>query len=225
MLLFGRVIVMAGVVAITATISCGQTVKRVSSQQKAAKSSEQSLLDLALYYYNNDDLSGKAEQALKKLLVPRYESSPQYETARYYLAAYYQRRFYLYRQKRGTLDWGTLKQAAAAYRQYTDKYYRNGTHTWLNDSFFNLALVYLQLGEPSNALNELSKMGRAADKDQTVYVYQIIWSPQSQDVIDSNISAARLADYAAKVVKENSNSFERAVVLIQKWCQDQRSRR
>jgi hypothetical protein len=192
--------------------------------QAAQKSSAQSMLELALFHYNSDDLSDKAEQSLKRLLTKEYYGTQESETAQYYLAAYYQRRFYLYREKRGSQDWNSLQQAAAEYRRYTDNYYRTGTHTWLNDSFFNLAMVNFQLGQAENATNELSKMGEAAGRDDTVYIYQVVWSSQSQDVIDSPIPAAKLAEYTKKVFTENPGSFDKAVWLIKKWCQDQRSR-
>ena len=179
-------------------------------------------LDLALHYYNTDDLNKRAEELLKQLLIRRYDGTPQSESAQYYLAAYYQRRFYLCREKQGDPDWSALKQGRDEYRNYTDKYYNGGTHEWLNESFFNLAMVYLQLGEPWNAVNELEKMKKAAERDPGVYIYQIVWSSQSQDVIDSSLPAAKLADYALRVIHENGKDFDRAVLLIQKWCQGQR---
>ena len=121
-----------------------------------------------------------------------------------------------------------LEDGRDAYRAYTDRYYGGGTHQWLNESFFNLAMVHLQRNEPGEALNELSKMRKAVEIDPTVYIYQIVWSPQSQDVIDASLPAAQLADYALKVVHENRKGkdfdFDRAVLMIQKWCQGQRVR-
>src|SRR5215213_2328669 len=100
----------------------------------------QSKLDLALHYYNTDDLNKRAEELLKQLLSKRYDGTPQFESAQYYLAAYYQRRFYLCSKKQGDPDWSALKQGRDEYRKYTNKYYNEGTHQWLNESFFNLAM-------------------------------------------------------------------------------------
>jgi len=193
------------------------------AQSPAAQTDQtaQSKLDLALHYYNTDDLNKRAEELLKQLLK-RYDNTPQSESAQYYLAAYYQRRFYLCSEKQGDPDWSALKHGRDEYRTYTDKYYKGGTHEWLNESFFNLAMVYLQLGEPWNAVNELEKMKKAAEIDPGVYIYQIVWSSQSQGVIDSSLPAAKLADYALRVIHENGKDFDRAVLLIQKWCQGQR---
>ncbi len=184
----------------------------------------QSKLDLALHHYNTDDLNTRAKDLLEQLLIKRYDGTPQAETAQYYLAAYYQRRFYLCSVKQGDPDWSALKQGRDEYRNYTDKYYNAGTRQWLNDSFFNLAMVFLQLGEPENAVYELEKMKKAAELDPAVYIYQIVWSSQSSDVIDSSLPADKLADYALKVIKENEKDFGRAVMLIQKWCQGERAK-
>ena len=190
--------------------------------QKVSPSSPQGMLDLALYYYNNDDITGKAEKSLQQLLTKKNEQTPQYETAQFYLGAYYQRKFYLELTKQHYYDWNTLKQAAIEYRKYTDRFYKQGKHTWLSDSFFNLAIVNLQLDERSKALEELSKMKGASQIDPTVYIYQIVWSPQSQSVIDAYLPTARLADYTQSVVNSKDYYFDKALLLIQKWCQSQR---
>lgn len=217
---FRRLWVIAGMVLLLSASSFAQSPAAQMDQ------TAQSKLDLALHYYNTDDLNKRAEELLKQLLIKRYDGTPQSESAQYYLAAYYQRRFYLCSKKQGDPDWSALKQGRDEYRNYTDKYYNGGTHEWLNESFFNLAMVYLQLGEPWNAVNELEKMKNAAQIDPNVYIYQIVWSSQSQDVIDSNLPAKQLADYALKVIEENGKGkgfdFDRAVLLIQKWCQGQR---
>lgn len=194
-------------------------VPAATSAQKA--STPQAKLDLALYYYNNDDLTEKAEQGFKQLLKERYEQTPQYEMAQYYLASYYQRKFYIQLAKRRYRDWDTLKQAAAEYRNYTDKFYKRGNQTWLSDAFFNLAMVYLQLDDRSSAINELSKMRHAAKIDSSVYIYQVVWSPQSQTVVDDYVPSSRLAEYSLSLA-QNNEVFDRTVLLIQKWCQSQR---
>ena len=133
---FRRFCMIAGMVLLLPAGSLAQAENNAAAQV----SSPQSTLDLALYYYNNDDLDDRAEQLLKRLLTKRYEGTPQSEAAQYYLGAYYQRRFYLCREKRGDPDWSALKDAAVEYRNHTDKYYGGGTHKWLNDAFFNLAI-------------------------------------------------------------------------------------
>jgi hypothetical protein len=123
---------------------------------------------------------------------------------------------------KGYHDWNSLKQAAVEYRKYTDQFYKQGKHTWLSDSFFNLAIVNLQLGDRGRALEELSKMKDASILDPSVYIYQLVWSPQSQSVIDAYLPTARLADYTTSVVMTKDYYFEMALLLIQKWSQSQR---
>lgn len=189
--------------------------------QRNSQTSPQGALDLALYYYNNDDTTGKAEESFRRLLTKYNEQTPQYETGQYYFAAYYQRKFYL-RSTKGEPDWNALKQAAVEYRKYTDQFYKQGKHTWLSDSFFNLAIVNMQLGDPARALEELSKMKGASSLDPNVYVYQVVWSSQTQSVVDSYLPTAKLADYTISVVTSKDYYFERALLQIQKWCQSQR---
>lgn len=219
-----RICLMATIALLLPAGSLGRSRESFGQKmaQKISPSSPQGMLDLALYYYNNDDITGKAEKSLQQLLTRKNEQTPQYETAQYYLAAYYQRKFYLQLAKQHYYDWNTLKQAAVEYRKYTDRFYTQGKHTWLSDSFFNLAMVDLQLGETAKAVEELSKIKSASQADPTVYLYQIVWSPQSQSVIDAYLPAARLADYSQSVVTNKDYYFERAVLLIQKWAQGQR---
>lgn len=190
--------------------------------QKVSPTSPQGMLELAMYYYNNDDVTGRAEESFQRLLTRTHEQTPQYETGQYYLAAYYQRKFYL-QLARGQRDWNTLKQASLEYRKYTDRFYNQGKRTWLSDSFFNLAIVHLQLNESDKAFEELAKMKNASAIDPTVYIYQIVWSPQSQSVIDASLPSARLADYTLSVTQTKGYYFESAVLQIQKWCQGQRA--
>ena len=218
---FRRICMIAGMVLLLPAGSLAQSPRQRAAQMTDTTSAE-STLQLALYYFNNDDFSGRSEELLKQLLTKRHYGTPESETAQFYLAAYYQRRFYLCREKRGDPDWSALKEAAVQYRKYTDNYYGGERHKWLNESFFNLAMVYLELKEPWNAVNELSKMRQAAGIDPDVYIYQIGWSSQAQDVIDLTLPAAQLADYALRVVQENGKDFNRTVLLIQKWCQGQR---
>ena len=219
---FRRICLIAGIALLVPVHSLARSSENSGGElsQKDLAPSPQDILDLALYYYNNDDLTGKAEISFKRLLTNSYQQTPQYEAAQFYLAAYYQRKFYLQRAKRRFDDWYALKQSAIEYRKYTDKYY-NGRHNWLCDSFFNLAMVYFQLGQNQNAIDELSKLKRASEKDATVYLYQIVWSPQSQTVIDANLPTSKLADYALSIVGSDYY-FDKAVLLIQKWCQAQR---
>ena len=220
---FRRTCLIVAIATLLPVVGLAQPQEKAGAQhpQAAAQTSAQSALDLALYYYNSDDTTGKAEESFKRLLTRYNVQTAEYETGQYYLAAYYQRKFYLQSTK-GERDWNALKQSAIEYRKYTDQFYKQGKHTWLCDSFFNLALVHLQLGEPTKAFEELSKMRDASSLDPHVYIYQVVWSPQSQSVVDAYLPTERLADYTISVVQCKDYYFERAVLQIQKWCQSQR---
>lgn len=200
--------------------------QRTSSAQQTAQqaSAPQEILALGTYYYNNDDLSGRAEQSFRQLLTSRYAGTEEAESAQYFLASYYERKFYIQRAKWRRDDWDSLKQAIVEYRHYTDKYYNSGTSKWLSDSFFNLAVVYMQLNDNGNAFNELSKIKSAAARDSTIYVYQIIFSPQSKDVIDAFVPATRLADMTSSLLSNGKSYFDERIASLTRWCQGQKAK-
>ena len=203
-------------------VCLGSLAQSAAAQSRA--SSPQQILALGVYYYNNDDLSGRAEQSFRQLLTPRYAGTEEAESAQYFLASYYQRKFYIQRAKWRRDDWDSLKQAAVEYRRYTDKYYSSGTAKWLSDSFFNLAVVYMQLNDNGKAFDELSKIKSAAARDSTIYVYQIIFSPQSKDVIDASLPATRLADMTSSLLSNSKSYFDARIALLTQWCQGQKAK-
>ncbi len=180
-------------------------------------------LSLGLFYYNNDDISDKASQQFKLVITKYPRSTKQVETAQYYLASYYQRKYYIKAQRLRKGDSALLKLAAAEYRNYTNRYYKGGSSQWLADAFFNLALVYLQMGDTTSAYNELSKMRDAAWRDGSVYVYEVVWSLRPEDVVNGNLSTLSLANFALGVLKDNY-PFDQTVSLIKEWCQGSKQR-
>lgn len=204
------------------------TAQRTSASQQTAQqavkraSSPQEILALGTYYFNNDDVSGRAEQSFRQLLMASYVGTEEAESAQYFLASYYERKFYIQRAKWRRDDWNSLKQAVVEYRRYTDKYYSSGKSKWLSDAFFNLAIVYMQLGDSRSAFNELSKIRSAAARDPMIYVYQIIWSRQSKDVIDADLSAVRLGDITLSLMVDGNSYFEQRVAALTQWCQGQK---
>jgi hypothetical protein len=190
-------------------------------------------LSLGIYYYNNDDIS---DQAVKQfnLVMTKYAGSKQAEQAQYFLASYYQRKYYIQLRRQRRDERKLLQLAANEYKKYTDRYYQNGSGQWLADAFFNLGLVYLQVNDPNSAGNELSKMREASGRDGSVYLYEIIWSPSPDDVIDSYVAAKPLANFALSILYGKSSmqqrspgggdSFDQKVLMLRKWCQLQKSR-
>ncbi|HKQ54172.1 MAG TPA: hypothetical protein VJT74_17475 [Pyrinomonadaceae bacterium] len=188
--------------------------------QKGARSADE-ILKLGFFYYNNDDVSDEAANQFRTVIA-QYPRSAEAETAQFYLGAYYQRKYYVQDAKFRRKDTQALEAAWKEYRTYTDRYYKGGSHQWLADAFFNLALVYLQMGDTVNAGYELDKMSMAAALDDSVYLYQVVYSPNGDDVLDGSFPARRLADYTSSLVKEGGRSFEQLVAALRDWCREQR---
>ena len=187
-------------------------------------------LSLGLFYYNNDDTSDRAAKLFRTVTTTYRQSVKEAETAQYYLASYYQRKYYVQRERTRREDRTALQAALAEYLRYTDTYIEQksgrckGTCQWLADAFFNRALVFKQLGDTKNAGYELDKLRAFAKLDGSVYVYQIVWSPRYEDVVDGYLPAAALAQSAQGLLSSfpDANAF---MAALKKWCQQNRSRR
>jgi hypothetical protein len=191
-------------------------------QGKRARSADE-ILKLGFFYYNNDDISDEAANQFRAVIA-QYPRSTEAETAQYYLGSYFQRKYYVEGTKFRRKDTQALEAAGREYRAYTDRYYKDGSHQWLADAFFNLALVYLQSGDAVNAGYELNKMSGAASPDDSVYIYQVIYSQSSDDVLDGSFSASRLAAYTSALVNEGGRSFDQIAAAIRDWCREQRAK-
>ncbi len=90
------------------------------------------------------------------------------------------------------------------------------------------------MNDSGRAGNEIYKMRDASGRQGTVYVYEIIWSPSPEDVIDGYVAAKPLADFALSILYGKSSmlqrnvgggdSFDQKVLTLRKWCQLQKSR-
>jgi tetratricopeptide (TPR) repeat protein len=191
----------------------------VCGERVAAAQTPEQILKLGLFYYNNDDISDKAATQFRLLTQnKKYSKTKEAETAQYYLGSYYQRKYYLLKLKYLKEDKAALASAKREYQTYTDKYYKSGTHQWLADAFFNLALVYLQMGDARNAGFELNKMDGAAKLDNSVYIFQVIYSQNKTNVLDRYFPTAPLADYTSSLVKDPRQSFDQKIAAIREWC-------
>jgi hypothetical protein len=193
----------------------------VSGQQgKSAATSPDQQLKLGFFYYNNDDISDKAAAQFRLAANSRDPATA--ETAQYYLGSYFQRKFYVQQVNYGKADRRALETAVLEYRTYTNSYYKTGSHQWLADAFFNLALVYLQLNDARNAGFELNKMREAKALDDSVYIYQVIYSQSRNDLFDAYFSSGALADYTSALLSAGQGqSFDQQVAAIKNWCRQQ----
>jgi hypothetical protein len=172
------------------------------------------ILRKGMAYYNSDNISDQAAIQFK-LILRKHNTSPEAESAQYHLASYYQRKFYIIKRNKGREDKNSLLQAKTEYGKYTLVYKDRGTKKWLTDAFFNLALVYFQLNDSQKAVWELNKMSDFAERDPQVYIYAVVWSPDSGDLINRSYGARALADF----VRGNSEkSFPNLVNVIKRWC-------
>lgn len=188
----------------------------------AHQSDPDKMYSLGIFYYNNDDITDKAAEQFRNLKTT-YPNSPKAANAQYYLGSYYQRKFYIQRERSKTTDWGALGMAEKEYFLYIDKYSSGGASEWLSDSHFNLALVFLQENQQDWARDILNRMSRAANQDRKVYIYQIVWSSDPADVLDYSFDAGDLARYTASLVN-NGQNFEQNVASLKRWCGSHRSR-
>jgi len=184
-----------------------------------------------MFYYNNDDINDNASQHFN-LVISRYQrSSKELEQARYYLASYYQRKYYIQKYRLGQGDRKVLELSAVKYGEFINAY-RNGSSQLLAEAFFNQALAYLQLGDSKRAYDEMYNMREAKGRDGSVYIYEVVWSPRPEDVVDSYVPTEYLGSFAMGLVSGNTstqqvgvpNSFEQNVLAIRRWCQSQKSR-
>ena len=197
------------------------------ANSKLAQTAQQALMK-AHFYYNNDDIKDEAARQYR-LVISQYRGTKEAEIAQFYLGSYYHRKYYILKERYAKPDDSALKEAATAYQTYINNFSRAGNHTWLAESYFNLALIYLQRGEArvQDPLNELLKV---ASLDQTVYLYQVVWSRRPSSVVDYYIPTQALAQYTLALINPAAQSaapsnFETTVAKLTTWCQSQRSRR
>jgi hypothetical protein len=118
-------------------------------------------------------------------------------------------------------DNDTLEEARKAYEDYIGKYPQGGSCQCLSDAYFNLAMVYFQLGNPAVARVQLENIRTSYPRDRLVYIYQVISSPNQKDIIDSHFDALRLAEYTSSITVVQFNT---AASLLKKWCRNEKSR-
>jgi hypothetical protein len=185
-----------------------------------------------MFYYNNDDINDNASLHFN-LVISRFQrSSKELEEARYYLASYYQRKFYIQKHRLGGGDKKILELAAQKYGEFINAY-RTGSSQLLAEAFFNQALAYLQLGDNKRAYDEMYNMREVKSRDGSVYIYEVVWSPRPEDVVDSYLPTESLGNFGMGIVSGSPSgpyqtgvptSFEQKVLAIRRWCQSQKSR-
>lgn len=224
-------LILAPIVALAASMTAQQRNPRTVTRTSDPKAA----LAVADLYYKNNDITDRAATEYRKVR-DQFPRSKEAETAQYFLGSYYHRKFYILKEKKLREDWGTLVEAQGQYEDYVNRYaWKSNTPTWLADAYFNLALVFLQRGDNKRAEESLGKMYGAAPYDRQTYVYHVIWSPNSSDVIDSNFDSRQLAEYTNSLVytygynlKQRQgppidNPFAVIVDNVKRWCRGKKT--
>jgi len=181
----------------------------------------QQLLERADFYLRTDDTSDVADQ-LYKQIVDNYPTSSEAGYAQYNRGSYWQRKFYILKAKTGVENTAALKEAEFQFYNFLQKFRNSSNYTGLiADAHFYLALVYLQQGNRDNAIGWLNLMNSdVADRDSTVYVYKVVWSPEALDLLDRNVSSRYLAQETKKLIQRNL-PFPKVVSGVRSWCRKQ----
>ena len=195
--------------------------------QKSAVTQKQStlagdkLLELGDFYFRSNDVTDAADRYYKQAI----RNAPGTQTAgyaQYNRGSYWFRKFYVLKEQNSKQDRAALQEAEGQYYDFIDKFARKtNTVGLLSDAEFYLALVYLQQGKRDYAIGWLNRMlAEAVRDDQSVYVYKVVWSSKPGDIVDRNVNAAGLANYARQVIQKGGDA-EAVILEIKRWCQKQ----
>lgn len=189
------------------------------------------ILAKADVYYKNNDITDRAAVEYRAVR-DRFPKTKEAATAQYSLGSYYHRKFYIQRETKLREDYGVLVEAQGQYEDYVNRYaWQTNPPEWLADAYFNLALIFLQRGDNKKAEELLGKMYGAAPYDRLTHVYQVIWSPDTKDLIDSSFDSKQLAEYANSLIysqayaqqKPPGPPFDSIVEKIKRWCKGKQS--
>jgi tetratricopeptide (TPR) repeat protein len=207
-----------------ASLICAANV--IAAGQKAAVQSQSGLgadklLSLGDFYFRSNDTSDAADRYYKQAI----RKSPGSQTAgyaQYNRGSYWFRKFYVVREQYSKEDRAALSEAEGQYYDFIDKFAtQTNTVGLLADAEFYLALVYLQQGKRDYAVGWLNRLlAEALKHDQSVYVYKVVWSSKPGDIVDRNVDAASLANYARRVIQKGGDT-DSVILEIKRWCQKQ----
>lgn len=184
------------------------------AHQSAAQSAKQ-LLDQATYYHSIDDTTERAAD-LYRLVQTRYPHTLEAELATYYLGLYYQKKFYVLMNTSRVANWTAFNQAEAALQTYIKIYSNSGRKGYLADAYHTLAIIALQRGNRQAAESYLREMVSAASKDGTVYVSNIVWSPDKKALVNRTCDTRSLA---AQTLKLSNLYFDQAIGELRSWAE------
>lgn len=219
----GQKLIAAAVVAcLMVSLTPAATQKSKARRSRTVTTSDpKDLFSLGFFYYNNDDIRDDKAANQFKRVIRDFPNSEDAERAQFFLGSYYQRKYYIEKDKYAEDDDDSIEDAIEEYETYIRRYPAGGPCQCLSDAHFNLALAYLQLGKTAEAQQQLGRMFESYGNDPAVYISQVVWSSNPKDAIDSHFDARRLAEYTLSISNE---SFDEIVTLLKRWCNGQKNR-
>lgn len=200
-------------------LMCSESALVVAPQstvQFSAQSPAQ-ILKEATYYHGIDDTTDRAADRYRQLLS-KFPYSSQAEQAQFFLGTYYEKKFFILESRNKVQDWTSFNQAEDALNGYIKKYGSGkGPRTYLADAFFNLAIISLRRGYPDRAKQFLQQMKSAAGNDRTVYIYKVVWSSRTDDILKSDCDTNNLAAGALDIIGAGLN-FGSVISRLNDWC-------
>jgi len=176
--------------------------------QSAAK-----LLSEGSRYQAADDTSDRAAD-LYRQLIRKHPRSAQAESAQFFLAGYYRRKFFILEERSKVQDWESMNKAEDEYYTYIGKYARG---VYLADAYHDLAVISLRRGYRDKARSLYDKMKESAAKDRRVYIFRFTWSPNTNDVIKRYCDTASLASASFDAIDKES-TFSGVVSVLTNWA-------
>ena len=213
-----RILIIACFTCLAAGTALGQPAQMAVPQRALTPDKSLALGD---FYYRNNDVSDAADRYYRQAI----RNAPGSQTAgyaQYNRGSYWFRKYFVLREQFSKEDPRALSEAEGQYYDFIDKFAKQtNTIGLLSDAEFYLALVYLQQGKREYAIGWLNRMlVEAVKEDQTVYVYKVVWSSKSSDIVDRNVDAAQLAHYARHSIERNKD-VDAVILDIKRWCQKQ----
>jgi tetratricopeptide (TPR) repeat protein len=202
-----------------ATVTVAQNRKPTPAQPGGQSAG--ALLGRADVLYKSDDITDAADTYYKQV-VGKFPKSQEAGYAQYNRGAYWQRKYYIVKERYGKEDTSALVEAEGQYYDFVTKYaVQTNTVGLLSDAEFNLALVYLQKGKPDYAVGWLNRMlAEAVGKDRAIHIYKVVWSSNADDTVDRDVDANQLARVTIELIN-SGRSFNDVIAGLKRWAQGQ----
>ena len=197
------------------SIGLGQKMRR-QAQTRVQSTSAEDLLSLGDFYYNSNDINDLADKYYREA-ISRAPGTRTAGLAQFNRGNYWLRKYYVLKDQRNYQDESALVEASGQYYDFIDKFaVQTKTTDFLSDATYFLALTYLQQGRSDYAVGWLNRVIADAKADQYIYIYKVVWSPVTTDVVDKNFNAAELADFTRGLIWKGMD-FNNVVVATKRW--------